>query len=397
MNLLTDGITSFRNTIAGIISPNRGGIIINDDNVIINGTTISADATLADARKCSTYATTINKLTGAISEVPIIAETKYLTKLFEKPNGWQTGNEFMESASRDYWEKGETFIEMVGSNPKRPMQMIPHDPLFVTVRRNSLGVPEFQIRQDNNRIVPYERMVWVRDISTTSIKRRSRRDSLGLQINVLNATERLANAIMHRGIYLSYILTSPNEINEETRQKNNEMMKHFVDGGKKSGGFAQFEKGQKLEKAPGLTIMEAEILKVREHFMKTITDAHGMPVGLAGGPADVKYNNMAQHIGHMHRNGISPVLSKFVTGFHLQFEEEIKADDHVLQKGDYATQSKTVLAEIAGGLISANEGRIRLGMEPTDNPDDDKLNKPKPGITINGTSDQQTNPEDIEE
>ena len=381
-------------SLASYFSPNQNtGLIVNhtEGYAYLGNQYITSDANYYEALRCNAFSSSIQKISSAIGEVTFHCDNREVNHRLERPNAAQTGAEFFESIVHDLLLYGQTFIEAQLGTPTRPFQLIPHLPKHIKVHKaRGGGAFYFEVPRDNNRRIDGDRMMWIRDLSRTSIECHSRLDSLGLQVNVLNASEQLAEAIMKRSIHASYVLKSDEPITEAEFLNTHEAFKAFQATGKRTGGVIQLDKGKSLEMLGGVKPMEADLLNVRMHFKNDIASGFGIPPFLVGGASDTKYNNMAQQIQHMHRNAISPILGKLSRELSRQFRVDVVADDHILQKGDYDMQAKTQIALVQAGIYTPNEARAKLGDGPCDG---GEVLRPPPTTQINlPDSDQQTNP-----
>ena len=390
-------VDSFNDTIGGILGGSKDSPKnIDSNNVVINSHNITNDVSVVEAKKCNAFRSAVHIISRSIGEVTFACDNKKINKLFERPNDWQTGQEFFEAVSHDLLVYGEALIELIGANPQRPLMLATHDPSKIRTKVDSQRRPSYVIPLDGGRIIPNERMVRIRDISTSSVRVEPRLHALRYQVQGLNGMTELANTIIENGLNVSYLISSNREMTAKERKNNAAMFKGFKEKEKNSSALLQLEGGMTLSTVPGLSPIEASQMPTYLQYITDIATAFGVPAWLIGGPVNSKYNNMSQQIQHMNRNAISPILGKISKAFSIRLGIDVSYDDSILLRGDSYAMNQMYLQQLQAGAITPNEFREAVGWDRCDVEGADELRPIKLPVSANSPggpdSDQQTNP-----
>ena len=384
-------LTNVRNSIPWLSRTGDGDVAYTESGIIIGGSVVNSETTYQSALQCNAYAACVEHISSSIGEVTFGCGVKALDKRFKEPNYWQTGPEFFQSIVFDLLVHGHTMIELVG-RPDRPMQLLPHNPTYVNIMTKG-GMPHFQFPLLDGKEVDYRHMIWIKDIPRSSMEIHNRLDSIGLQVNALNAIDRLVDVTMHRGIFASYTISSDKEIGAKARAQLAKTMKTFTNDQVQAGKTMILDKGMRLELLPGLKGIEPELKSVRGMYVADVADRFGVPRWTVGGDTGEKYNNMAQQRLHMNQNALSPILGKIKAALSLKMGEEIVYDDEKIKQGDYYMQMQLYMQLAAAGLFTPNEIREMMDVAPCDDPMASRLLRQSGAAPATALlSNQQTNP-----
>lgn len=147
--------------------------------------------------------------------------------------------------------------------------------------------------------------------------------------------------------------------------------------------------------------------KIRQYPESRICAAIGTPamvVGLAVGKEGRTFSNLTEANRHAYQNCLMPLQKSMVKDFQRQSKGELKGrrverlvfryDEVEALREDQSELAKRVVITCGGPVMSVNEGRSRLGLKPTGDPEHDKVRAvaaPGAAPTIGGNATESEN------
>lgn len=157
----------------------------------------------------------------------------------------------------------------------------------------------------------------------------------------------------------------------------------------KAGGVGG---GVDLEVIPPVNLVDAEFVAAQELSVRTIAGLYGMFSPLAGDSPEHMLEDAEQVGAFLYRYALGPLLNLIAAGINCdedffppgereQMSVQFTAD--ALLEPDIETRVKTVVDLVHKGIITPNEGRVRLGIAKSDDPTADELLQTPAGAAPN--------------
>lgn len=144
-------------------------------------------------------------------------------------------------------------------------------------------------------------------------------------------------------------------------------------------GIVILPQGAVLTEFTPAAVASADLRALCESLIYQIAAIFGVPPSLVGTTIAEKYNNALARNHGFFRDSLYPLKLVIDAGFSRLLPEgqrlELNADDFLA--GSLMDQVNVATKLVGGGLITANEGRARLKIKKSDDPEADKL-KMKP-------------------
>ena len=323
---------------------------------------------LDEALKCGVLATCVNTVAQGIGEVPISApDDRELDLVLQRPNEWQSGEEFREAIAFDIMTHGRAFVRKSLKPDRRTVtRLAPWRPDEIRVEHTPGGMPAFYDRRSGDRL-PASEMIMFRDVGRADVMGLSRVQSVWPSICIVKAANDLVNANFNRGINPGVILSGESMPGPDRMEAVVKMLREaFGRGGLESGGVAVLPAGVKYENVSVMKASDVDLRETRIGAIREICAAFGIPPFLGGAQGDTSYNNVTARFAGMYRTTFSPLVGRIRRTLELGLNTPIKADATVLLRGDLASLAKMARELKVAGILSANEARRWIGEDPSD-------------------------------
>ncbi len=304
-----------------------------------------------------------------------------------RPNEWQTSFEYREMLAMHLVLCGNAFSFVNRSNRAGIMELIPFTPGSVTVKRADDWTLSYEVRtQDGKKQVFPAKAIWhLRGPSWDSWMGleavQIAREAIGLAM----AAEEQQASMQKNGVRPSGTYSVEGTLKDD-QYKN---LKKWIDdnyaGSEKTGGAMLMDRGAKWLQH-GMSGVDAQTLETRRFQVEEICRHGGVnPIMVFAESKNTTYASAEQmflaHVVHT----LAPDYKRIEDSIraNLLTEADRKAGlyaafvDAGLLRGSIVNQKDVILGYVNGGLMTPNEGRRLLDMNPDASQESDKLRIPK--------------------
>ena len=315
-----------------------------------------------------------------------------ITKLLKMPNSYQSPTEFKSSIVTSILVNGNAFIKIVRVNGK-PTQLYPLDASDITIGSNAFGLPTYT-HEDTNETISLEDIIHIKDLQTYTPLGLSRLLQGAEIIGAKMAADRLMSETFKNGISLGYVVRSDGSLDSNSVSTlMDQMQKAFGARGSRRNGVAFIDNGQ-VEQIKGSTPADIDLRELRQMLITEIAALMRVPPFMAGANADQRYNNVRQYWTAFHRDTLQPIITNIEEAFKLKLlneDEYLHFDVNKILKGDVEVTGRVMTNLVSNGVITPNEARKEIGMNPSDDESADML------IAPNSTTNTNITPEETPE
>lgn len=352
-----ENVTSYERAYEDLEIVNRGVNIIVDD---VSEIPISVGA----------------QIPGMQSVIKGIKRSRVELLLNKEPNPFQDISTFRRNLITDYLIDGNIFIYFDGVH----LYHLPADKMTIHAS-DSTYIEKFTF----NQTVTYKpsEIIHIKDNSFYSIYRGVSRLKPALRTMVLMRSMRdFQDNFFKNGAVPGLVLKSPNTLSEKIKER---MIQSWTARYRPDTGGKRpliLDGGIELDSISNVNFKELDFQSAIAENEKIILKALGVPPILldSGNNANIRPNMRMYYL-----ETILPIVRKInfaqerFFGFHLS--EDIK-DIPALQP-ELRDASAYYTSLVNGGIISANEARVRLGMEPTEGHDEIRVPANIAGSAVN--------------
>lgn len=303
-----------------------------------------------------------------------------------KPNSWQTSFEYREMLGYHVVLCGDHFSFISRNYSGQIMELIPFTPKQVTIKRNDDYSLKYEVRADNGstQIFPAESIWHVKGPSWNSWQALDAvtlaRDAIGLAM----ATEEAQGRLHKNGARPSGVYSVEGTLNPEQYKALAAWVNENISGTANIGKALILDRAAKWQNTT-MTGIDAQSLETRRYQVEEICRAFGVnPIMVGAESKNTTYASAEQmflaHVVHT----LSPWFQRIeqsidaylltdkerASGLYSNFVEE------GLLRGSMAETKDALLGYTNGGLMTANEARAKLDLNPDTDPASDKLRIP---------------------
>jgi len=306
--------------------------------------------------------------------------------LESKPNDWQTSFEYRETLMFHLGLCGEAFSFINRSNRAGIMELIPFSPGSVNVKRADDWTLTYEVRADNGSVQTFPaKAIWhIRGPSWNSWRGldvvRLARESIGLAL----ATEEQQARLQKNGVRTSGTYSVEGVLKDDQYKA----LKTWIDdnyaGSDNEGAVMLLDRGAKWLQNT-MTGIDAQTIETRRFQVEEVCRALGVnPIMVFAESKNTTYASAEQmFLGHVVHT-LAPDYSRLeqsinsnllteadrAAGLYANFVEE------GLLRGSAVNTKDVLLGYVNGGLMTANEARAKLDMNPDADPASDQLRIP---------------------
>jgi HK97 family phage portal protein len=304
--------------------------------------------------------------------------------LFRKPNPWQTSAEFRQTLAAHLMLCGNAFAFKNVVNG-RVVELIQFEPGQVEVERLPDGDTEYTVTlgKGKKRDFPSEAIWHVRTLSWNTWMGlepvQMAREAIGLSL----ATERQQSRFFKNGASVTGTYSVQEKLNKEQYQD----LRNFIienTSGENAGAPLILDRGaQWLSRS--MTNIDAQLDETRRTQVEEVCRALGVFPQMVGQSDKTSTFASAEaffiaHVVHT----LAPLyeLIEQSISCHLLSDKEMrngyspKFVEEGLLRGSMRDTSEVLDKYVNGGLMTPNEGRAKLDLNPDDDPESDKLRVP---------------------
>jgi len=296
-----------------------------------------------------------------------------LTKLFRRPNRWQTWFEFIGYAVTSLCLRGNAFVVVERDRDANPIELVPIAPDRATIMLTDDG--ELWYRINSRRIgmgilVPPDDMIHIKNISMDGYVGVSpiaiAQDVIGLAL----ATQQHGGILFRQGGQVGGVISHPGKLSKEASDRIANSWRETHSGVQNAHKAAILEEGMKFDKV-AITNEEAQFLETRRFQVIDICRLYGVPPHRLGELDKATLNNIEQQNQQYVDSALYPLTRSIEQLFdhHLLFEDErafleCKFDFDSMTRGDLKTRYEAYQIGTLNGWLNRNEVRARENMDP---------------------------------
>lgn len=303
-----------------------------------------------------------------------------------RPNAWQTSFEYREMMAWHLVLSGAHFSYINRDSRGNVLELIPFQPHQVTVKRDATFGLTYEVRADNGstQVFPADAIWHVRGPSWNSWQGLQAvslaRESIGLAM----ATEEASARLHKNGVRPSGVYSVEGTLKDDQYKALSNWINSNIGGVENTGKALVLDRSAKWLNTQ-MTGIDAQSLETRRFQIEEICRfARVMPIMVGYSDKATTYASSEQmflaHVVHtmapwwqrIEQSIDANLLSDKdrANGLYSNFVEE------GLLRGAAVDTKEVLLGYVNGGLMSANEARAKLDLNPDTAPDSDKLRIP---------------------
>jgi HK97 family phage portal protein len=308
-----------------------------------------------------------------------------LTKLFRRPNRWQTWFEFIGYAVTSICLRGNAFVVVERDRDANPIELVPIAPDRCSIMLTDEGELWYRInsrRLGFGLLVPPDDMIHIKNISMDGYVGVSpiavAQDVIGLAL----ATQQHGAVLFRQGGQVGGTLNHPGKMSKEAADRMAQSWRDVHSGVQNAHKVAILEEGMKFEKV-SITNEEAQFLETRRFQVIDICRLYGVPPHRLGELDKATLNNIEQQNQQYVDSALKPTARSIEQLFdhHLLFDDErvmleCKFDFDDMTRGDLLTRYQAYQVGTLNGWLNRNEVRARENMNPIDDGHGDEYRVP---------------------
>ena len=307
-------------------------------------------------------------------------------KLGTRPNDWQTSFEYREMLAMHLVLCGNAYSFINRSNRAGIMELVPFEPGQVTVKRAEDWTLTYEVRAANGsvQVFPAQAIWHVRGPSWNSWQGleavQLAREAIGLAM----ATEEQQARMQKNGVRSSGVYSVEGTLKDNQYQELKKWIEEEMGGVDNAGKAMVLDRGAKWLNT-SMTGIDAQTLETRRYQVEEICRFFLVnPIMVGAESKNTTYASAEQmflaHVVHC----LAP--------YYMRIEQSIDAClltereraeglyscfvDSGLLRGSITNQKDVILGYVNGGVMTPNEGRAKLDLNPDADPESDKLRIP---------------------
>ena len=341
----------------------------------------------------------VNIITQGISQLPVVIKTKNIKGEYEimpdhevavllnKPNNFQSASEFKASVVTSLLIEGNAFIRIIRAGPKsdpqdgtningRIVQLVIMDADEMSIGADGFGFPKYY--HETHREIANENMIHIRDFNVFTAQGQSRPKLAAEIVGAKIAADRLVGTTFRRGLNIKYaIMLDAKVATPELKKEQQEQAFHQFSGDGINSGGAIIIEGGSIQAIKGMTPADTDLRELRDQLKNEIAGVFRVPPYMVGGTGDEKFNNVRQKLASFHRDTLNPLIQAIEESFTLKLldnpNDKVYFDVSELLKGDVETEMKLAVESSGGPVVTVNEARIKIGLNPLDDEEHNEI------------------------
>lgn len=303
-----------------------------------------------------------------------------------KPNAWQTSFEYREMVAWHCVLAGEHFSYINRGSRGRILELIPFTPAQVTVKRGADYALTYDVRGNDGSVMNFPAdVIWhVRGPSWDGWRGLKAVEQAREAIGLAMATEEAVGRLHQNGVRPSGVYSVEGNLSDTQHASLTEWIQKHVAGIENTGAPLVLDRGASWT-ASQMTGIDAQSLETRRYQLEEICRfARVMPIMVGHSDKAATYASAEQmflaHVVHtlapwymrIEQSIDANLLTEAerAAGYYACFVEE------GLLRGSLADTKDYLLGLVNGGLMTPNEGRAKLDLNPDDDPASDELRIP---------------------
>lgn len=309
--------------------------------------------------------------------------------LARRPNSWQTRFEFIEYLVRQLFLRGGGFAQ----KDFVTMELVPIHPDRVTVEQLANRQLRYKVKRAgmSDDILAQEQMLHIRDASDDAISGLSRTILAREAIAVAAAAERFSARWLQNDGSGRVTAKHPARLDATTRAEFHRIYRENIGGWQNRGSLLLAEGGVEYDVLPGLT-ESGFLIDPRNFQIKEICRYFGrVPPFMIGHEDKTTWGKNIEEIkGGFVTFCAEPVGERIEQALMRDLLDDDEQEDYFiafdygdLLRGDLLSTVQALAIEKTMGVVSANEARAKLNMNPRTDPGGDAYQDNAPGAAPN--------------
>jgi HK97 family phage portal protein len=302
-----------------------------------------------------------------------------------RPNRWQTSFQWRQMVS---WhvELAGNHYSFINRLAGRIVELFPLVPASVEVKEISGGVLEYIVtaKDGSRRAFPAESILHLRGPSWNGFTGLEVVKTASEAIGLAMATEASAASLHKNGVQTSGIYSVDSTLNDAQYKSLSEWIYKHVAGADNAGKPLILDRAAKWVSTQ-MTGIDAQALETRRYQIEEICRYFGVMPILAGYSDKAATYASAEQMFLAHaQHCLAPRWTAYEQSFDAQLltKREIEQGyffnfvEEGMIRGSIQDTKDVILGYVNGGLITANEGRAKLDMNPDPDPKSNELRIP---------------------
>lgn len=356
---------------------------LSSGNQTVSGESINETIAL----QITTVMTCVKVLAESVASLPCVLyerTPKGRVEAVDNPLHYILGTEPNDEMSAfTFWESmvganaltGNSYAEIKWTGSNQVGELYPLNPLMTEPYRLPSGDIAFRTRQgsdsNNWRSIKAEDCLHFRLFSLDGLKGLSPVESARQALGLSRAAEKFGAKFFGNGSKPGGLLTGPDET-DETQLADARVAWEAAQGGSNQGRVAVLNGGWSYTKI-GMSPDEAQFLQTRAYQRADIAALFRVPSHMAGDNSKISNSSYEQMTLSFVSDTLRPILMRIESELNRKLMHQVgrkankffaKFDLSERMRSDHATTMAGIAAGRQWGIMTADEGRLALGMNP---------------------------------
>ena len=302
-----------------------------------------------------------------------IAQLKVENELINSPNRRQSKTDFIKHVITNLMIYGNTFILIYSEGGRKSLKVLNSGDVKVQVNQAGYliyNVYEKDTKSDNGERVlkktySSNEICHIKDVSFPGDYEGYSRIGLnGSSLSDFLNVQQYINFRFKSSQNISGVISSDEELDEETQDALLESIKSFQGKATRSGGTIVLDKGLTYTTVGPTTYADADLRQLRQDFIHECASIFEIPPNMLGANASTRYSNQSQTMRSLFRDSLYPIIMNVQEALsnHKEIGETVFNVNEFI-RGDLLNQVAIADKAFRAGLLSVNEGREIMGKE----------------------------------
>ena len=358
--------------------------------VIRAGTTTSQNVSVEQAARISTVYACVKVLAESISTIPCKLyrvdgdartaqpEHRLYGLVNRSPNDFMTATEFWTWVVTNVALHGNTYVWLVRTASGNPVELLPlpHGAVSVHVHaQNQVSYIVTVGEKGSEKIytVQPEDMLHFKGLTLDGVNGISPiQYNAGMLAGARDA-QAYGNSVFANGASPRGILTTEGVLSDDAYERIKASWSATHGGVESAGKVAIMEAGLKFEPV-SLSPADAKLLETRKYSRSEICGMYRVPGHMVGDLERATYSNITEQTLSFYRDSLQPWLTSFEARLNHTLlktsAQTFRFDTTDFLRGDLQTEANVYKQLLEIGVLSPNEVRARMGLNPRDGGDE---------------------------
>lgn len=301
-------------------------------------------------------------------------------KIFtQRPNAYQTWQDLIEQYVAALEIQGNFYAEVKRNRFGNVFEIVPFRyQNNVSVEMNHMGQVYYTYSTNDGKGRVIKKTYAPNDIlhvklfSTDGYRGLSPITQTARAIGIAISGESTAASMFEKGGKPAGVLQTDEvfDDDDDSIQRLRDQWQELYGGPDNSGKIAVLESGLKFQSV-SMSAVDSQLLEQRKFTREQISSIFRVPLHMLQAASGMKYASVEGNNKSFYKDALMPIAIKLQHAVNeiLPENHTIELDEKEFVRGDRETQVKTVKEMVTAGLMSVNEGRDELGLEPVEGGD----------------------------